>query len=119
MVHYLPLKKDFSNFDEVVDWLADRGLREEIAENAHRDLIRSGQYSYKRFVQAVDEELIAAGVDPAISHHQRAQLNAALRRGRLRRRAQTEARYLKNSALGTLGSLLAQRHHFFHGRRFQ
>jgi hypothetical protein len=119
MVHYLPLKKDFSNFDEVVDWLADRGLREEIAENSHRDLIRSGQYSYKRFVHAVDEELIAAGVDPAISPHQRAQLDAALRRGRVRRRVRTEARYLKSSASGTLGSLLAQRPHLFHGRHSQ
>lgn len=119
MVHYLPLKKDFSNFEEVVDWLADRGLREEIAENAHRDLIRSGQYTYEQFVHAVDEELIAAGVDPRISHHQRAQLDAALRRGRVRRRVLTEARYLKSSATGTLRSLLAQRPHLFHGRRAQ
>ncbi len=109
MVHYLPLKKDFSNFEEVIGWLADRGLREEIAENAHRDLIRSDRYTYKRFVHAVDEELIAAGVDPTISPHQRAQLDAALRRGRVRRRVRTEARYLKSSASGTFRSLLASR----------
>ena len=37
MVHYVPLKKDFSNFDQVVELITDHISREEIVENAHRD----------------------------------------------------------------------------------
>lgn len=94
MVHYIPLKKDFSNFDQVVELIRDSRARGEIVENAHRDLIRSGEYSYDRFVAGVDRDLMAAGVDPAVEAARRAMLDAALRRGRVRRRMRTEARYL-------------------------
>ena len=94
MVHYVPLKKDFSNFDEVVGLIGDRRVREEIVENARRDLIRSGEYSYERFVAGVDEDLLAAGLDTAVEPEERALLSAALRRGRVRRRVLTESRYL-------------------------
>ncbi|MEK7449087.1 MAG: hypothetical protein AAB019_06345, partial [Planctomycetota bacterium] len=46
MVHYLPLKKDFSNFDEVVKQFKNKSLWREITENAYNDLIASGRYSY-------------------------------------------------------------------------
>jgi len=95
MTHYLPLKKDFSNFDQVVEWLGDGRLRAEIIENAHRDLIRSGRYSYERFVQGMDEELIARGLSPEIAPAQRRLMDHALRRGRVWRRVRTEARYFK------------------------
>jgi hypothetical protein len=94
MVHYVPLKKDFSNFDEVVALLGDDAAREAIVENAHRDLVRSGEYSYERFVAGVDDDLIAAGLDPAVAPAERAQLDAALRRGRVVRRLRTEALYI-------------------------
>ena len=94
MVHYIPLKKDFSNFDQVVALIGDRHVRDEIVENAHRDLIRSGDYSYERFVAGVDEDLLAAGLDPAIQRQQGELITAALRRGRVRRRVLTESRYL-------------------------
>ena len=94
MVHYIPLKKDFSNFDQVVALIDDRRICEEIVENAHRDLIGSGDYSYERFVAGVDEDLLAAGLDPDIQPRQRALINAVLRRGRVRRRVLTETRYL-------------------------
>jgi hypothetical protein len=98
MVHYVPLKKDFSNFDEVVRRISDPRVRAEITENAHRDLIRSGRYSYGRFVATVDDDLVAAGLDPAVKPHHRATFERALRQGRLRRRARTEARYLRSGA---------------------
>ncbi len=93
MVHYVPLKKDFSNFDEVVQLITDPQSREAIVENAHRDLIRSGDYSYRRFVAGVDEDLVAAGLDPNVDPSRRAIVDAALRRGHLRRRVRTEALY--------------------------
>jgi hypothetical protein len=65
MVHYIPLAKDFSNWEEVVRRFGDRELRREMTENAHRDLIDSGRYSYPEFIDHFDRELIAAGFHPA------------------------------------------------------
>ena len=94
MEHYVPLKKDFSNFDEVVALISDRRTRDEITDTAYRDLIVSGDYSYASFVAGVDADLVAAGQSPQIQPAQRSMLDAALRRGRVWRRVRTEARYL-------------------------
>jgi hypothetical protein len=94
MVHYVPLKKDFSNFDAVVELVSDRQTREEIVERTHRDLIRSGEYSYDDFVAGIDQDLLERGLDPAVEPSLRARIDAALRRGRVRRRLRTEAMYL-------------------------
>ena len=64
MVHYIPLRKDFSNFDEVMRRLRDPEERRTLTENAHRDLIASGRYDYATFVAEVDAKLTAAGVEP-------------------------------------------------------
>ena len=93
MVHYIPLRKDFSNFDEVVRLLRDRAVREEITANAHRDLIASRAYSYEQFVRGLDEDLIAAGQPTTATPAQRRRVDRALGRGHLRRRVFTEARY--------------------------
>ncbi len=66
MVHYIPLKKDFSNFAEVIRLFGDERVREELTENAYRDLIASGRYSYQRFIEGFDQELLAAGLSPEI-----------------------------------------------------
>ena len=57
MVHYIPLRKDFSNFDEVIGLIRDDDVCRELAENAYRDLIASGDWSYARFVAGVDDTL--------------------------------------------------------------
>lgn len=67
MVHYIPLRKDFSNIDAVIRMYKDESLRRELTENAYRDLIETGQYSYKRFIEAFDQELLAEGFRPEIS----------------------------------------------------
>jgi hypothetical protein len=64
LVHYIPLRKDFSNFDEVVERIRDGALRRELTDNAHRDLIASERYSYAAFIGGFDEELVAAGLVP-------------------------------------------------------
>ena len=69
MVHYIPLRKDFSNLDEVVRLIRDDDFCRELAENAHRDLIASDEWSYARFVAGVDstlDEAIAAPVTPEV-----------------------------------------------------
>jgi len=109
MVHYVPLKKDFSNFDDVVALLGDRGLRREITDNAHRDLIASGEYSYAQFVRTVDADLIAAGHQPGLDRAPRERVDAALRRGRIRRRLRTEAHYFNIGVRLAIGRRLPSR----------
>ena len=67
MVHYIPLKKDFCNFDEVLRLYRDGELRRELTENCYRDLIASGRYSYREFIRKFDEGLQAARVKPGIA----------------------------------------------------
>jgi hypothetical protein len=57
MEHYIPLKKDFSNFDEVIRLFLTPEFRTRITENTYRDLIASGQYTYKKFVNKTDQIL--------------------------------------------------------------
>jgi hypothetical protein len=64
-VHYLSLKKDFSNIGSVFDQLADDSLCNAMAERAHADIIGSGVYSYKAFVEKVGQRLVAHGVRKA------------------------------------------------------
>jgi hypothetical protein len=67
MVHYIPLRKDFSNFDEVIRLYRDEGVRRELTENCYRDLIASGAYSYERFMETFDAGLMAVGLKPDVS----------------------------------------------------
>jgi hypothetical protein len=64
MVHYIPLKKDFSNFDECIRLFQDKTVRQEITRNAYADLIASGRYSYQKFIAGFDQVLREAGVVP-------------------------------------------------------
>jgi hypothetical protein len=67
-VHYIPLKKDFSNFNEVIQMFKDHGLRKELTENAYNDLVANGDQTYKRFVESsFDPVLLEAGLEPDIS----------------------------------------------------
>ena len=56
-VHYVPLEKDFSNFDEVASAIRDESLLEGLAERAHTDLVASGRYSLQSFVEEFDREI--------------------------------------------------------------
>ena len=56
-VHYVPLEKDFSNFDEVVSAVRDDALLERLAARAHSDLVASDRYSLRTFVHEFDREL--------------------------------------------------------------
>lgn len=50
-VHYVPLEKDFSNFDEVCTVLEDSARCEEITARAYDDLIASRAYVYDNLSQ--------------------------------------------------------------------
>ncbi len=53
-IHYIPLKKDFSNIDEVFDKLADDSYLNKLTNRAYSDIVKSGKYSYRKFVQDLD-----------------------------------------------------------------
>ena len=52
--HYIELRKDLSNLDDVFDQIESDQHRERIAEAAYRDVVASGRYSYERFVGEVE-----------------------------------------------------------------
>lgn len=64
--HYIPIKKDFSNLDEVISKIKDDEYLTEITELAYNEIYLSGQYSYKTFSLLIDN---------AIFSHQVKQIN--------------------------------------------
>ncbi|MEA2494170.1 MAG: hypothetical protein QOJ29_2081 [Thermoleophilaceae bacterium] len=63
-VHYLPLRKDFSNLGEVLERFRDPTERQQVVMRARADLIESGELSYEGFVRGFDRELAELGVRP-------------------------------------------------------
>jgi hypothetical protein len=55
--HYIPLKKDFSNVDWVLNELDDVHRLEQMVDRAYRDIVKSEKYSYRAFVRTVDDFL--------------------------------------------------------------
>ncbi len=62
MRHYIPLEKDFSNWDWVMETFCDPTVRANLVENAYSNLIASEKYSYRIFIQRFDQMLIDKGV---------------------------------------------------------
>jgi hypothetical protein len=61
--HYLELKPDFSNLDDVLAQLGDARLRQEITERAYEDIVASGRFSYRRFVEFVFQRSLGVGCE--------------------------------------------------------
>ncbi len=55
--HFICVKKDYSNLEEVIAKMRDRDFGRQLAKNAYQDLVASGQYSYKTFVSDFDDVL--------------------------------------------------------------
>jgi hypothetical protein len=91
MVHYIPLAKDFSNFDEVIELFRDPVVRARLTENARRDLIASGAWGYEAFVRGFDATLAEEGLEPSMEPADRRAVDRALSRGRFRRRARAHS----------------------------
>lgn len=58
--HYIPLRKDFSNIDEVVAAIKDSRRLQEIADCAYQEVALHPQWSYETFVRRFDAALEAA-----------------------------------------------------------
>ena len=51
--HYIELKRDFSNLNDVFKLMKDESLRIQIAERAYNDIVLSGEYSYRNYVKMI------------------------------------------------------------------
>jgi hypothetical protein len=52
--HYIPLRADYGNLDEVIAAVRSDTVRDELTSAAHRDVVASGRYSYQQFVATFD-----------------------------------------------------------------
>jgi hypothetical protein len=52
--HYVPLRKDFGNFAEVVEALRDTALLQRMADCTYEEIARNPAYSYRGFVSSFD-----------------------------------------------------------------
>lgn len=52
-VHYIELKKDYSNLSDVLNQIADGKKCKQIADQAYKDIVESGKYSYRVFANGV------------------------------------------------------------------
>jgi hypothetical protein len=53
--HYIPLERDFSNLDEVIERVRDTKFLESLTARAYEDVIASGRYSMQTFVRQFDD----------------------------------------------------------------
>ena len=56
--HFIPLRRDFSNLDEVLETMRRDEDRERIVETAYREIVASGDWSYPRFVERLEETTV-------------------------------------------------------------
>jgi hypothetical protein len=55
--HYIPLRKDFRNIDEVLARVQDRRQLQAMIDRAHDHVVGSGLYTYQRLIARVDQVL--------------------------------------------------------------
>jgi hypothetical protein len=53
-VHYIPLQKNFSNMDQVVEKLRDDDFIRRMTERAYTDIVASGNYTLRCFIKEFD-----------------------------------------------------------------
>ncbi len=53
-IHYIELKKDHSNMDDVKKKIKDDKYLQDMANRAYNDIIKSGKYSYESFIKYFD-----------------------------------------------------------------
>jgi len=56
-IHYIPLKRDFSNLKEISRQIRDHEFLEELTQRTYIDLIANGKYAYSAFSRFVNQVL--------------------------------------------------------------
>jgi hypothetical protein len=72
-VHYISLKKDYSNIEEVLAKLHDNDYLNQLTERAFKEVIESNKFSYKSFIEEFDnfvEQRVTAksGIQLGLQH---------------------------------------------------
>lgn len=73
-LHYIELKRDFSNLEEVFEIAKNEEKRKEIVERAYQDIVASKKYNYQSFVDFVIEESLG-NKQPKESNNNTSKLN--------------------------------------------
>lgn len=80
-VHYFPLERDWGNWNDVHEFVANADRHRAMAERAYRDLIASGTYTYANFVKCqFIPALSEAGHIAILDETMRANVDLAFRR---------------------------------------
>lgn len=61
--HFIPLKKDFSNIDEVLAAVSDISGLEAMIQRAYDEVVASGKYHFRTFVQRIDAHISAKNLE--------------------------------------------------------
>lgn len=56
-VHYIVLKPDWTNIDEVLERIRDVAAIQKMSDQARKDILESGKYSYQAFAQTLEKIL--------------------------------------------------------------
>ncbi len=59
--HYIPLRADLGNLDEVLAGLDQEDRREAIVEAAYADIVASGNYTYRRLIEQIQAAVGTVG----------------------------------------------------------
>jgi hypothetical protein len=78
-LHYIEVKRDFSNLDQVLEQIQQDQVRTGITERAYADVVLSGRYSYGRFAETVMRESLRETAQ-AVSRQRSARLRLAWNR---------------------------------------
>lgn len=81
--HFIALKKDFSNFDDVLRKLADNNALQTMADRTYTEIAANPAYHYKSFVDIIDrvleEEVASRKTTSACANYDHASFTSALR----------------------------------------
>jgi len=53
-IHYIELQPDFSNIEDVMRKIHDNDFLQKMSDRTYKDIVESGKYSYKTFINKVD-----------------------------------------------------------------
>lgn len=56
--HYIPIKKDYSNIDGVLELIRDQNKCRTIAKEAYKDIVESKKWTYPAFIRHIEASLI-------------------------------------------------------------
>ncbi len=56
-IHYIELQKDFSNIEDVMKKVNDDEFLQNMADRAYKDIVQSGKYTYKEFINIFDNTI--------------------------------------------------------------